>query len=98
MRRYDKVQSYSRWDGKRVYKLAKYPSIIAQDTDIIVISQDTDYLDTLANTYYKDPTLYWIIALANNLGKGKMSVPGGLQLRIPTNVQEILAEFNRLNK
>ena len=98
MRRYEKVGIKIRWDGSRVYRIPKYPIIVEKDTDIIIISQETDYLDTLANTYYKDPTLWWVIALANNLGKGKMSVPAGLQLRIPTNIQLVLAEFERLNR
>jgi hypothetical protein len=39
-----------------------------------------------------------VIALANNLGKGRMSVPAGLQLRIPSNINAILTQFNNLNQ
>jgi nucleoid-associated protein YgaU len=98
MKRYDQQKSYSRWDGKQVYKLPKYPKITASPTDIVIISKETDYLDSLAYTYYKDPTLYWVIALANNIGKGKLSVEPGLQLRIPTNVQDIVSAFQRMNR
>lgn len=98
MRRYDSTQAIQRWDGKRVYLTTRYPIIEPQDSDAIIISNDADYLDSLAYTYYGDPTLWWVIALANNLGKGRMSVPPGLQLRIPTNINAILVQFNTLNQ
>lgn len=97
MKRYDNISTQNRWDGKRVYKSTSYPIINPSDTDVIVVSNEGDYLDTLAYKYYKDPTLYWIIARANNLGKGRMSVPSGLTLRIPIAVNDIVNEFNRLN-
>lgn len=95
--RYDNIPIATRWDGKRVYKSVEYPVIIPQDSDIQVVSQETDYLDTLALKYYGDPEKYWIIARANALGKGRLSVPPGLTLRIPVDVSGIMAEFNRLN-
>lgn len=98
MKRYDRSKNYLRWDGKRVYRLPKYPKVSASPSDLVIISKETDYLDTLAHTYYKDPTLWWVIALANNLGNGKMSVEPGLQLRIPVNIQYIITEFEKLNK
>jgi hypothetical protein len=97
MKRYDSTQVTQRWDGKRVYKTTQYPTIQPQASDAIIISNETDYLDLLAYTYYSDPTLWWVIALANNLGKGRMSVPPGLQLRVPSNINSILTQFNSLN-
>ena len=98
MKRYDTTQIIKRWDGKRVYVTTQYPIIEPQDSDAIIISNDGDFLDSLAYTYYGDPTLWFIIALANNIGKGRMSVPPGLQLRIPTNIDSILVQFNNLNQ
>ena len=97
MKRYDSTQIAPRWDGKKVYKTTLYPIIEPQDSDAVIISNDADYLDSLAYKYYNDPTLWWVIALANNLGKGRMSVPPGLQLRIPANINAILVQFNNLN-
>lgn len=97
MRRYDNIDVLTRWDGKRVYKTTVYPIIIPQETDLQVVSNEGDYLDTLAYKYYGDPTLFWIIARANNIGKGRMSVTAGLSLRIPVDVNGIVNEFNRLN-
>lgn len=97
MRRYDDTPVQTRWDGKRVYKTTVYPPIVPQDSDIQIVSNSEDYLDSLALKYYGDPTLYWIIGLANNLGKGRLSVPAGLNLRIPVDVSQILSNFNQLN-
>ena len=97
MKRYDSTPITTRWDGKRVYITTQYPVINPQESDVIVISNEADYLDSLAYKYYGDPTLWWIIALTNNLGKGRMSVDPGLQLRIPSNVNAILVQFNSLN-
>ena len=97
MKRYDNIQTTTRWDGKRVYKSVDYPVIVPQSTDVQVVSNESDYLDALAYKYYGDPTLYWIIARANNLGKGRLSVPYGLTLRIPIDVNGIVNEFNKLN-
>lgn len=97
MKRYSQIPIQVRYDGKRVYKSTIYPPVPSSQSDILVVSNETDYLDTLAYKYYGDPTLYWIIANANNIGKGRMSVEPGLTLRIPTNVNDIINKFNRLN-
>ena len=97
MKRYESTTVDKRWDGKRVYRTTYYPVIVPQVDDIIVISNEGSYLDNLAFNYYGDPTLWWVIAVANNLGKGRMSIEPGLQLRIPNNVNKILDDFNNLN-
>lgn len=97
MKRYNLIKTQTRYDGRRVYKTTLYPVILPSQSDVIVITNDNDYLDMLAFKYYGDPTLYWIIANANNIGKGRMSVKSGLTLRIPTNVNDIINKFNNLN-
>jgi len=97
MKRYINVDQFKKWDGKNVFKTTYYPDIPVSDDDIYIVSNETDYLDTLAYKYYKDPTLWFIIALANNIGKGRMSIEPGIQLRIPTDIAPILSEFDKLN-
>jgi phage tail protein X len=98
MKRYDNISTMVRWDGKRVYKTVRYPVILPRDSDVQVVSNESDYLDTLAYKYYGDPTLWFIISLANpGLGKGRLSVPPGITLRIPVDVNSIINDFNRLN-
>lgn len=97
MQRYENIKVTNRYDGKRIYTTTYYPTIAEASTDIIIISGESDYLDTLAYNYYKDSSLYWIIAIANNLGNGRLSIPPGTSLRIPTNIQDIINQFNRIN-
>ncbi|HOT88221.1 MAG TPA: hypothetical protein PLC59_00315 [Bacteroidales bacterium] len=97
MIRYEDIPIKQRWDGKRVYQSVTYPPIPPQESDLQIISNSEDYLDSLAFKYYGDPSLYWIIGLANNLGKGRLSVPAGMTLRIPIDVGSILIAFNQLN-
>lgn len=97
MKRYSQISIKNRYDGKRVYKSTIYPPIPPSNTDVLIVSNEGDYLDTLAFKYYGDPTLYWIIANANNIGKGRLSVSPGLTLRIPININDIINKFNSLN-
>jgi nucleoid-associated protein YgaU len=98
MRRYATTATGTRYDGKQVYKTTIYPSVAPSPSDILVIANETEYLDTLAFKYYKDPTLWWVIANVNNVGKGRLSVEPGTQLRIPTDINKILNDFKNINK
>jgi hypothetical protein len=97
MNRYAYTVLNRRWDGKQVYGTLLMPSIPYQADDIYIISTDGMYLDQLAFTYYGDPGNWWIIALANNLGKGRLSVPQGMQLRIPANPNNVINNLKSLN-
>jgi len=55
-------------------------------------------LDLLANQYYRDASLWWILATANNLGKSGMMVPPGLQIRIPLDVGAIEEAYRLLQE
>jgi nucleoid-associated protein YgaU len=74
-----------------------YPIIPVDPTDIYVVTNETDTLDNLAFKYYKNPSLWWVLAQANNIGKGKLSVPAGIQLRVPTKLSTILNNYKSLN-
>ncbi len=98
MKRYNNIPVQQRYDGKRVYKTTIYPVITPMDSDLQIVSNEGDYLDTLAYKYYGDPTLWFIIALANpGIGKGRLSVDSGITLRIPTDVNFIIDQFTKLN-
>jgi hypothetical protein len=97
MKRYNNVEILKNQFGKRYLKTVKYPTIEKSSRDVYIVGQVGDRLDNLANTYYKDATLWWIIARANNIGKGDLIVPLGKQIRIPPNVSSIIKEYNRLN-
>jgi hypothetical protein len=63
-----------------------------------IISQQSDRLDILANKYYNDSSLWWIIAVANNLNDASLSIEPGIQMRIPSNVSKILNDLEKINK
>ena len=84
MDRYEntKLNEKSKYSSKIVSKATTiYSSIPESDSDLYIITQDGDRLDLLAYTYYKDSTLWWYIAKANNLKV--MNIPEGTSLRIP---------------
>lgn len=87
-------------NGKRVYKNIEYPSIPMSPDDIYIISKSTDRLDLLANDYYNDSGLWWIISRANpnKVSRDSFFIRPGLQIRIPRDVEAIYNAFENLNK
>ena len=51
----------------RVYKPTMYPSIPMKDSDTFIAPVVGEKLENLANRFYGDGTLWWIIAKANNI-------------------------------
>ena len=74
-----------------------YPKIKPNNNDIYIISQQSDRLDILASKYYNDQSLWWIIAVANNLNDASLSIEPGTQMRIPSNVSKILNDLKKIN-
>lgn len=72
------------------------PVIPISATDTYIVTTSPERLDKLANTFYGDTTLWWVIAAANGLGKGSFIVPSNRNLRIPAqaNFNDIITEFN----
>jgi len=68
---------------KLVYKTVIYPKIERHVSDIYIDVLQSDRLDNLAYKYYKDATLWWVIAEANKLGKGSMFIKPGRRIRLP---------------
>lgn len=82
----------------RQYRDSKYPTVPLSVNDIYVITTIGDRFDLLANQYYNDPSLWWIISIANStLSQSSIFIPIGTQIRIPTNVTEIISSYNELN-
>ena len=70
MNRYKKTEIKLDKDGKRVYGTTYYPTIPIENTDKFIITTLDNRLDSLANQYYGDVSLWWVIAKANGI-KGK---------------------------
>ena len=87
-------------DKKRYYKALKYPEIPLSINDIYITTTSGDRLDLLANQFYKDVDLWWIIATANPnvVRRDSFNLKPGLEIRIPANIQFVIEEFERINK
>lgn len=84
--------------GITCYKNSKYPIIPLSIDDIYVITTIGDRYDLLAQQYYNDFSLWWIISIANdNLPQNSLYPPVGEQIRIPVDVNSILSEYRSLN-
>ena len=86
MGRYTPISNRSTPTGKG------YKSTVNAYTD------EGDRFDLLAQSYYSDPTLWWIISLANpQFNQGSMYPPLGVQIRIPTNISAIITQYEAIN-
>ena len=99
MNRYTNSTIDQTQQGQPYFKQRFYPNIPLSENDVYIITTVGDRLDSLANSYYNDSTLWWIIAAANNNAtKGALYPTPGTQLRIPTNLNAVLSLFNQFNK
>jgi hypothetical protein len=98
MNRYQNIPIIKNSTGTRYYRDNKYPRIPLSVNDIYVITTIGDRFDLLAQQYYGDPSLWWIISIANEiLSQNSLYIPVGSQLRIPSNPTTVLASYNQLN-
>lgn len=64
------------------HSISEIPSAEDDGYHIVELHEE-NRLDILANLYYQNATLYWVIAKANQI-KNPLSVPAGCILRIPS--------------
>jgi hypothetical protein len=83
--------------GSVYYQTNIYPTIEPTNDDYYVITTADDRLDLMAYDFYQDSSLWWVIASANALPGDSIYPPAGIQLRIPTNLPEILTSYNIQN-
>ena len=97
--RYNKSDILATSAGSQYYKAKRYPPIPPTETDVYVVTVQGDRFDLLANVYYQNPQLWWIIPMANsNIPLGTMFPEPGTQLRIPTNLNLVMALFDEANQ
>jgi len=85
-------------NGRRYKTNTIYPDIPVSENDIYLIASAEDRYDTLAQVYYGDSSLWWILSTANSTSNRASLYPNpGLQIRIPANKQEILSLYDDLN-
>lgn len=106
MNRYQNIPK-TKIDGKLVYQTSRYPEVQLSENDIYVYTTQGDRFDILAQQYYKDSSLWWVISIANtgNAGAGTLVslpqntlvIPEGIQIRIPSNYVNVIRNFTAIN-
>jgi len=99
MDRYTTIPTEKTITGKTIYKTVRYPEIPRSFSDVYVYTTIGDRFDTLAQQYYGDSSLWWVISNANgNLKQNSLTPPVGTQIRIPSNPTPIIAEYEKINR
>ena len=97
MKRYKSIELIKDKEGRRYIKNAVYPTINTHPEDTYIITTGGDRYDILAQQFYGDSTLWWVIASANVSKTDGLIVEPGVQLRIPYDVSTVVEEYVRLN-
>lgn len=87
-------------DGKIFYKNLKYPNIPITSDDLYIITTVGDRLDSIAQQFYNDVRLWWVISTANPqiIRRDSYNLKPNLEIRIPGNVSLIIKNFEKLNR
>jgi len=97
MNRYNNIPKI-RTKKKLSYVTTRYPEIPLSNNDIYVYTSRGDRFDILAQQYYQDSSLWWVISIANpSIPQNSLIIPEGIQIRIPTNQGAIVQQFKRIN-
>lgn len=101
MSRYSSIRVVAQTStSPRRYLNVKYPEISVEFSDVYVYTTRGDRYDLLAQKYYLDSSLWWIISRANPTQPSDSLIPNtGEQIRIPaaSRVAIILAKYDALN-
>jgi hypothetical protein len=98
MNRYQNIPK-TKIKGKDVYVTSRYPEVPLSEDDIYVYTTQGDRFDTLAQQFYSNSSLWWVISIANTdtLSQNTLIIPPGTQIRIPSNVASVISNFNSIN-
>lgn len=85
---------------KKVSRLSTifYPDF-SNNQDVYIVSHMGDRLDNLAYDYYGDTSYWYVIGIVNNLGRGSLTIPPGMVIRIPyydemTGIAALFQQYN----
>jgi hypothetical protein len=102
MARYSSIQVIQTpEDLRRRYINVKYPTIAVEFVDIYVYTTQGDRYDLLAQSYYNNSSLWWVIARANPSQDFDSLFPNvGAQIRIPSpqRLSMIIGQYEALNQ
>ncbi len=84
-------------NGNRKLSSIEYAKISPKDSDIYYVVKYGDSYGSLANRFYNDTTLWWVIARANGEFNGDLRPKIGRRITIPTDISDSIRELNNLN-
>lgn len=96
--RYRDIRETISEDGIRYKINTIYPDIPLSEQDYYLITSTGERYDTLAQVFYNDYSLWWIIAAVNNSERASLNVEPGVQIRIPKDKLKVLELFNQENR
>ena len=84
----------------KFFKNQKFPEIPSPANDLYVITTSGDRLDLLAEQFYRDVRLWWVIPAANmdKISRDSFALKPGIEIRIPSNVKKIIRDFELVNR
>ena len=92
--RYQNIGTQKTESGKVIFLPTKYPTLVPSNDDYYIIAREEDRFDLIATDFFGDPTLWWVVVMANDLPGDSMYAPPGFQLRIPNNLNDALSAYN----
>ena len=99
MNRFANIKTKKTSEGKQYYREAFIPKVSDLEGDVYFITERGDRLDLLAFEFYKDVSLWWVLAAANPTITRRDSyyVEPGKQFKVPANPQVIIEDYRDLN-
>ena len=95
--RYNKSKIFRDENGTRYLNRIQYPVIPISDNDVFTRGTFGETFINIANRFYGDKNLWWVIARANNQNNSIYMIPGK-EYRIPKNITPIIQQFEQLNR
>lgn len=97
MTRYDYGEILKNKFGQRFYSTINYPTLPLSSNDIYILTENGDTLASIANKFWNDVNLWWVIPCINtDIPKDSFHLEAGLQLRIP-DIDQFFEEFRKIN-
>jgi hypothetical protein len=102
MDRYSNIQLYRRgnepvrygtWDLPEKLKVLSHINWFGDQTPVSHIWKYGDRLDRIAHKHYSDDTMWWIIAVANNI-TNPLDITIGKEILIPVDYNSVLEQLN----
>ena len=86
--------------GKTIYKYLKYPEIPLSVNDMYITTRIGDTLDLLSDQFYNTIDYWWIIANANPnvIRRDSYNIKPGIEIRIPSNPENVISSFKKINE